>query len=96
MSVPVRFKPAAERDISAVADWYDEQRSGLGSEFRAALDLAVSRVSMSPESSPLVRSRVRRLALSRFPYLLFYVFEHDEVVVLACMHASRDPNMWPS
>ena len=96
MSVPVRFKPAAEYDVVTAADWYDEQRPGLGAKFLASLDLAVAQISMIPESSPLIRSRVRRMALRRFPYLLFYLFERQEVVVLACMHASRDPNTWPS
>jgi toxin ParE1/3/4 len=96
VSVPVRFKLAAEHDVVTAADWYDRQRSGLGAEFLTTLAEAVSRISMSPESTPLVRSRIRRLALRTFPYLLFYVFEAEEVVVLACMHASRDPNTWPS
>jgi hypothetical protein len=29
-----------------------------------------------------------------FPYGLFFRFEPDVVIVLACFHASRDPQQW--
>ena len=76
--------------------WYEDHRSGLGSQFLAAGDSAVSRIVSNPEVYPVVRVRVRRAVIRRFPYLLFYVIEREEVIVLACMHASRDPEKWPS
>jgi toxin ParE1/3/4 len=75
VSLRVRFKPAAERDVESAFRWYEDHRSGLGSEFLAALDSAVSLIVSNPEVSPVVRVRVRRAVLRRFPYLLFYVIE---------------------
>jgi toxin ParE1/3/4 len=96
VSLRIRFKPAAEHDVESAFRWYEDHRSGLGSEFLAAVDSAVSLIVSNPEIGPVVRVRVRRLVLRRFPYLLFYVIEPEEVLVLACMHASRDPERWPS
>jgi toxin ParE1/3/4 len=96
VSFRVRFKPSAERDVTTAKRWYDEQAPGLGLEFLAAVDSAVSRITLNSEAWPVIRSRIRRSALRRFPYLLFYVVDREEVVVLACMHASRDPDRWPS
>lgn len=31
----------------------------------------------------------------RFPYLIFYAVDPDASVVLAVLHASRDPRRWP-
>jgi hypothetical protein len=47
-----------------------------------------------------VRGEVRRIVLTRFPYLLFYLFEREsdsaEVVVLAFTHERRSPDRWPT
>ena len=96
MSFRVRFKPAAEHDLESAFRWYEDHRSGLGSEFLGAVDNAVALIVSNPEACPVVRVRIRRAVLGRFPYLLFYVIEPEEIVVLACMHASRDPERWPS
>jgi plasmid stabilization system protein ParE len=32
---------------------------------------------------------------SKFPYLVFYIVEAKRVVVLAVLHTSRDPAVWP-
>jgi plasmid stabilization system protein ParE len=96
VSLRVRFKRAAEHDVESAFRWYEDHRSGLGSEFLVAVDSAVSLIVSNPKVCPVVRARVRRAVLRRFPYLLFYVIEPEEIVVLACMHASRDPERWPS
>ena len=96
MNHPIRFKPAAERDVERACEWYDGQSLGLGGEFLDEVDAAVSRVAANPYSNQLIRGRIRRAVLHRFPYLLFYVIEPEEIVVLACLHASRDPQSWPS
>lgn len=94
VSLRVRFKPAAEHDVESAFRWYEDHRSGVGSEFLAAVDSAVSLIVSILRF--VVRGRVRRAVLRRFPYLMFYVIEPEEVIVLACMHASRDPERWPS
>jgi hypothetical protein len=62
--------------------WCEERRSGLSDEFLEEVDATVA-------------GRIRRAVVHRFPYLLFYVIDPHEIVVLACMHASRDPKSWP-
>jgi hypothetical protein len=39
----VLLRRAAELDVVAIEDWYDEQEEGLGSEFRGAVDEAIGR-----------------------------------------------------
>ena len=35
-------------------------------------------------------------ATSRFPYAVYYRVEHGVIVVLACLHSSRSPEVWRS
>ena len=48
-----------------------------------------------PESLPVVRPRIRRVLLRRFPYGIFYVVQPSVVLVLAVIHARRAPETWP-
>ena len=91
----IRFKGHASRDVERAFAWYEKQRPGLGPQFRDELGNALSKVAANPQSYPIVRARIRRAVLHRFPYLVFYLVEHQEIVVLACLHASRDPDRWP-
>jgi plasmid stabilization system protein ParE len=95
VSGPVRFKPSAERDVERAFIWYEEHGPGIGDEFLGEIAAAVTRIVENPRAHQIVRGRIRRAVVHRFPYLIFYVIDPREVVVLACMHASRDPESWP-
>ena len=95
MSSSVRFKPSADRDVESAFVWYEERRPGLGDEFLEEVDAAVARIAQNCRAHQVVRGRIRRAVVHRFPYLIFYVIEPQEIVVLGCMHASRDPESWP-
>jgi len=91
----VLVRPAAAADIEDAYQWYEAQRPGLGEEFLAALRLARDRVLEHPEAFPVLHRETRRALIpQRFPYGLFYRIYGDTIVVVACMHAKRDPRRW--
>ncbi len=45
---PVIVRPAAEADIADAFHWYEEQRAGLGEEFRTELRTAFEAISNDP------------------------------------------------
>ncbi|MGH8525509.1 MAG: type II toxin-antitoxin system RelE/ParE family toxin [Gammaproteobacteria bacterium] len=71
MSLPVVVRPLAEQDLFEA--WYDDKSNGLGTEFRAAVDALLQRISESPLISPLVYGKLRRAVMHRFPYLVYYL-----------------------
>jgi len=42
----------------------------------------------------VLRGNVRCAHLRRFPYWLFYRVRTESIVVIAILHASRDPLIW--
>jgi plasmid stabilization system protein ParE len=92
----VRFRPDAERDVLEAATWYSGQRRGLGHEFLDALWSTVTAVAESPLAFPTVHRGTRRALMRRFPFGLYYRVEDSTIVVIAVMHASRDPHRWRS
>ena len=91
----VVVRPAAAADIEEAYQWYELQRPGLGDEFLAALTLARDRILEHPEAFPILHRDTRRALIPRrFPYGLLYRVYDDTIVVVACMHAKRDPRVW--
>lgn len=86
-----RFLGAACLDIRVAFKWYDAQRPGLGDEFIAAVDAGINVVLAFPDAHPAVHRDTRRFLIERFPYGLFYRVSDTGVVVVACLHAARDP-----
>ncbi len=86
---------AAEQDVQDAYDWYELQRSGLGDEFLAALTTTHGHILTYPYSHAVLYRDIRRVLLPhRFPYGLFYRIDGDAIIVVACMHARRDPRSW--
>ncbi len=89
----VIFAQAARAELIEAQDWYEGEATGLGRRFRHAIDELAKRMSENPRQFPMVFKNVRRALLRRFPYSLFFV-EDDDLIVIACFHASRDPSRW--
>jgi plasmid stabilization system protein ParE len=90
----VVFGHAARTELIEAQDWYEGEASGLGRRFRRAIDVLAERMSANPRQFPVVFKNVRRALLRGFPYALFFVVEHETLLVIACFHASRDPLQW--
>jgi toxin ParE1/3/4 len=91
--VRLRLTPQALADVEAVAA-YLEVRNPLGARrVEAAIQDALVLIGRYPEIGPLGRQRVRRLALPRYPYLIFYRVDEraDTIAILAVRHAARKP-----
>ena len=88
------LRPAAAADIEQAFRWYEQRRPGLGDEFLELLDSALGEIRAHPERFPVIHRDTRRMLLSRFPYAIFYRIYESGVVVVACMHAHRDPTHW--
>ena len=95
MTHAVILRRKAEDDIRKVLRWYESQDPSLGEQFLIELRRTLEQIGQFPESSPAMHKSVRRALIRRFPYLVFYLAEAARVVVLAVLHTSRDPAVWP-
>ncbi len=88
------FHPEAETELLRSIDWYEERGKGLGAEFLRAVEAAVASIDRNPQQYQRVHGLARRVVLRKFPYSLIYLESASQIVVLACFHASRDPQRW--
>jgi plasmid stabilization system protein ParE len=96
MSYALVVRPEAEQDLADARDWYDGQREGLGIEFLNAVDEAFDRIRETPELYAAEYRGVRRVALNRFPYVVYHRISGQTVEVIAVQHGSRHPRGWRS
>jgi hypothetical protein len=92
----LKFRAVATAEVEEAYAWYEEQRQGLGDEFRASIDLAVDLILRSPRLWAVVHRDIHRVLLRRFPYGLFYRIVGEEPIVVACAHVRRHPRHWRS
>jgi len=84
----------AEEDIRGAYGWYEDRVPGLGREFLRCVDVAIAQISRTPVTYPFIYQDVRRNLTRRFPFGVFYVVVGHKIIVLAVLHARRDPSLW--
>jgi plasmid stabilization system protein ParE len=86
--------PRADLDIEGTFDWYEREQPGLGLDFLTELRATYDRIIKGPLKYQELRSGIRRALFRRFPYAVYFAVEGQVIVVLAVLHASRDPAEW--
>ena len=93
MSFGLIIRPEAEADVLEAFRWYNEQISGLGQGFLEELEKAFDSIRANPEANRRIHRELRRVLTRRFPYSAFYTVHEQSVVVVAVLHAARDPRL---
>jgi hypothetical protein len=83
----------AETEVKA-ARYYEQKSSGLGAQFLDAIDETAKHIQQNPEWFEIVEDDVRRTAVKRFPYSVFFRIIVDMVRILAVKHHSRNSTYW--
>jgi len=94
MTFAIRLRAEAENDLQNAAVWYESQRLRLGHDFLDAVEELFVRISENPLQFPILHRGTRRALLSRFPFGVFFRVQDQTLIVLAVMHASRNPIRW--
>jgi plasmid stabilization system protein ParE len=84
------LRPAAEVDLAAACNWYEQRRAGLGMEFLDETARALRELKQEPERPRLYYRNFRRVFLRRFPYKIFYQIIGSRIVIFRVLHAKQD------
>ena len=93
MKYQLIIRPEAELDLVEAFQWYEEQSPGLGGEFLRCIDASFDIIIRSPGLYQKVYKDIRRALPQRFPYGIFYIIDDNDLIVLAILHAKRDPKL---
>jgi plasmid stabilization system protein ParE len=85
----------AEDDMLEAYIWDEQQKSGLREEFLESLDKASLAIVQSPDAYRIrYNQKVRAFVVERFPYLILYTLQRNDVNVIAVFNTSRNPKTW--
>jgi plasmid stabilization system protein ParE len=88
----LRVHPAADREATAATTWYRQRSDDAAINFAGAVREGLQSIRQRPAAWPRWEGTdVRRRVLRRFPYSIFYLFEHEVVVIVAIAHHKRRP-----
>ncbi len=88
------FVSLAEKDIQGIYEWYESKRKNLGVEFVIELDKSIDKISANPYFSYNVLQNIKRVAIHRFPYNIYYSIDNFTVTIFVIMHQYRNPETW--
>lgn len=87
-----RVHPDLLDDLRDAIDYYRRQDPGLPQRFVDAYAEALKQAEEFPLAGREYLSGFRRLVAVPFPYLLAYAVDDESVLVVALLHAQRDPS----
>ncbi len=92
----IRYTVPAAADLECLLDEINRHSPYGARHVSARIRASEQMLAQFPLSGR--RTRIwwlRRLKVARFPYLIFYEFSGDEVVIHAVRHAARAPSSMP-
>jgi len=90
----ITFLVPAETELLDAVAYFNSQSEGLGYEFAAEVKKTIERIVQYPEAWFQLSKRTRRCRTNRFPYGVIYQVRGENLLVVAVMHLSRDPQTW--
>jgi toxin ParE1/3/4 len=94
MNLKPVFRKEARLEYTAAVLWYERQRRGLGAQFEARVEEALTLACRSPHQFSALIGDVRRVKVRRFPFTIFFRVRDEKLRVLAVFHARRNPRKW--
>lgn len=91
MSYAIKLQVEAIADVQYAFEWYEHQKTGLGNEFLSELEICFDKLTEHPQYYTSINQYFKRIKLNRFPYIIVYELEGNEVIINAVYHTSRKP-----
>jgi len=90
----LRVRKTARAEVAAAFDWYLERSPTAAQRFLEAVDDAMRVIEEAPERHPVIRGRLRRVLLRRFPYGVYYKVFPSTISIGGVIHGHRHPDTW--
>jgi len=90
----ILFIPPSDKELEDAIKYYNNQLSGLGSQFYQELMEAIEVIQKYPSAWKKVGEHTHKLLLKRFPYLVLYIPEANKILITAIAHQHRRPEYY--
>ncbi len=88
------FNQAALIEYREAAEWYQHRSILAGPRFIHEVETAIEAILSDPQRYQPIGNGCQVFRLKRFPYKLYYLHEHELIIIYAVMHERRKPDVW--
>jgi plasmid stabilization system protein ParE len=86
----VRYSASASADLDEILVYLEERDPRAAASVAAAVEVTITRIGQFPESAQTTDAPgIRATPAGRYPYLIFYLIEDDEVLIVRILHGAR-------
>jgi hypothetical protein len=93
-SYKIRIDTDAFYDIKDAAKWYENKSPGLGKRYTTQVKKDINSLKKNPLLFAVKYKDVLCLKVKKFPFLIHFKVEGQEVFVFAIIHTSQNPTIW--
>src|ERR1022692_3360680 len=94
MTLPIEFHPEAAHEAVEAQQRYADRSGKAAERFLAELRRAIENIGEFPDRYPRHSHGTRVFLLRRFPYLVIYKEQADQIKIVAVAHGRRRPGYW--
>jgi len=94
MRKPARYHDLFDCDVREAASWYCRRSSQAAEAFVDAVEARVREVINAPEQFSRAFDEVRFARVLRFPYIILFESDSDELRIYGVLHSASDPEKW--
>jgi toxin ParE1/3/4 len=91
-SFAIRESETFRKQIRSIINFYNLQRQGLGDLFFDEVNNLVQILKIYPEMGVAGKHNRRKIFTRKFPFIIYYKIEKNEVLLLAIYHSVRLSN----
>lgn len=81
----------ADTELEEAIEFYNTQLPGLGDQFYNEFLFTVDLLNRTPFGWRKVGKNTRRINVKRFPYLILYVVDNNDIFITCIAHQHRNP-----
>jgi len=86
----LRYTSRAKEDLEIALTWYEKQRIGLGHDFLACVEAGTQSIIRNQKMYRLYYANFYGCVVRRFPFIIFYTIENNEIIVHAIFDSRRN------
>ena len=90
------IKQEAKDEITEAYNWYKNKQNELGERLISVLDDYFSTIKKNPKQFPKVLNDMRQATIKKFPYIIIFEIENNDIVVFAVFNTNQNPEKWKS
>lgn len=88
----IRLNTKANSDFDNIFEYYESISKNIADNFIEDIEACFKFLSKNPEAGRIIENTIaREWTLQNWPYLIPYLIQDNEIVILRIYHTSRNP-----